>query len=126
MLVDRLSRSFRKTGFPTASFYSRTPSSCDSKHSSQYQKCQVSPITILIQKRKVLNSPAPPSPQETIHDPLSTSSSSSSTSGRTESEKKAKKLPSWVTQTMQSASEDRRRQPWKETFGESVDCRFDD
>lgn len=59
----------------------------------------------------------PTSPQETISDPLATHKSE---------QKQEKKLPSWVSQTLKSQEEDSRRRPWKETFGESVDCRLDD
>lgn len=61
----------------------------------------------------------PTSPQETIPDPLAAAIVNSRPA-------KEKKLPSWVAQTLKSQESDSRRRPWKETFGESVDCRFDD
>lgn len=35
-------------------------------------------------------------------------------------------MPSWIEETLNAAKRDTRRQPWRATFGESVDCRFDD
>ena len=71
------------------------------------------------------NDAAPTSPQETISDPLLNYKSSPSPE-RTTSSRAAAKLPSWVTATLEASKTDSRRQPWKEMFGESVDCRFDD
>lgn len=34
----------------------------------------------------------------------------------------AKGQLSWIEETLNAAKNDNRRQPWKETFGESVDC----
>ena len=38
----------------------------------------------------------------------------------------AERMPSWIEETIRAAQRDTRRQPWRATFGESVDCRFDD
>jgi hypothetical protein len=70
------------------------------------------------------NDAAPTSPPETISDPLSNYKSPPSPERTTS--RPASKLPSWVTATLEASKSDSRRQPWKEMFGESVDCRFDD
>ncbi|KAE8451809.1 hypothetical protein EG329_002649 [Mollisiaceae sp. DMI_Dod_QoI] len=33
---------------------------------------------------------------------------------------------SWIEETLNAAKSDTRRQPWKETFGENIDCSLDD
>jgi len=33
--------------------------------------------------------------------------------------------PTWIQETLESAKNDHRKQPWKHIFGEDVDCRFD-
>ena len=38
----------------------------------------------------------------------------------------AERMPSWIEETIRASQRDTRRQPWRATFGESVDCRFDD
>ena len=35
-------------------------------------------------------------------------------------------VPDWVRETITAAKQDARRQPWKATFGDTVDCRMDD
>lgn len=34
--------------------------------------------------------------------------------------------PDWVQETMAASRKDERTQPWKTTFGSTVDCRMDD
>lgn len=38
----------------------------------------------------------------------------------------AEQMPSWIEETIRASQKDTRRQPWRATFGENVDCRFDD
>ncbi|KAE9376584.1 hypothetical protein N431DRAFT_435861 [Stipitochalara longipes BDJ] len=38
----------------------------------------------------------------------------------------ASRQPRWIEETLNAAKSDTRRQPWKETFGENIDCSLDD
>ena len=38
----------------------------------------------------------------------------------------ASSQPAWIEETLNAAKSDTRRQPWKETFGENIDCNVDD
>ena len=53
---------------------------------------------------------------------MSTTSSRSTSVGPIDEENKQ----GWVQETAASATKEKRQQPWKKTFGDQVDCRFDD
>jgi len=38
----------------------------------------------------------------------------------------AGEVPDWVHETIAASRKDERKQPWKTTFGDTVDCRMDD
>jgi len=58
--------------------------------------------------------------------PSSAASSSCSSPARSPAPQSSSQQPFWVLATQLAAQRDSRRQPWKETFGDSVDSGFDD